>query len=52
LNSMSKPARVELAGFAESLMELRFVGRRRDDESLPMYGIFHLDDLRPRTVRK
>lgn len=50
LNHMSKPARENLKPLARLVFELRYVGRRFDEQDgneWPVYGMFYLDDLRP-----
>jgi hypothetical protein len=50
LNHMTKPAREELRPFARLIFDLRYVGRRFDEQDgreWPVYGMFYLDDLRP-----
>jgi hypothetical protein len=54
LTHMDKPARDELKPLAQLIFDLRFVGFRIDKESgreWPVYGMFYLDDLRPRQAR-
>lgn len=54
LNSMDKPAREELKPLADLVFGMRFVGSRFsevDGKDWPVYGMFHLDDLRPRSER-
>lgn len=54
LNSMDKPAREELKPLADLVFGMRFVGSRFSDvdgKEWPVYGMFHLDDLRPRSER-
>jgi len=54
LARMDKPVRVELEPLARLVFDLRYVGRRLDEEGgqeWPVYGMFHLDDLRPRRER-
>ncbi len=51
LNSMKKPAREELIWLANHVFNLRYVGSRFDEhdgEAWPVYGMFHLNDLRPK----
>ena len=50
LNHMTKPAREELKPLAQLVFDLRYVGRRLDEQDgreWPVYGMFYLDDLRP-----
>ncbi len=54
LNRMDEPIREELRPFAEEIFNLRYVGERADDLGVkmwPTYGIFYLEDLRPRRER-
>jgi len=54
LNRMTEPVRDELRPFAEQIFDLRYVGERPDELGArvwPVYGIFYLDDLRPRRER-
>jgi len=54
LNRMTKPTRPELEEFANAAFNLRYVGRRQDvqnGDDRPVYGVFYLDDLRPRNER-
>jgi len=54
LNPMTKPAREELRPLANLAFGLRFVGTRFDEgdnREWPVYGMFYLDDLRPRSER-
>ncbi|MEI6277795.1 MAG: DUF3800 domain-containing protein [Verrucomicrobiae bacterium] len=55
LNRMTKPTRPELKEFADAAFDLRYVGRRPDSqtgEDRAVYGVFYLDDLRPRHERE
>jgi hypothetical protein len=54
LNHMTKPTRGELEPLGQLVFDLRFVGRRFDEEDnqeWPVYGMFYLDDLRPSRSR-
>ena len=52
LNPMTKPVRKELAPMAGMLFDMRFVGRAEEsDNDWTNYGMFFLDDLRPRSER-
>ncbi len=54
LNSMSKPAREELKPLADLVFGMRYVGSQFNEaegRERPVYGMFHLDDLRPRSER-
>ena len=49
LNHMDNPAREELKPLAQMLFDLRYVGRRfdeQDNREWPVYGMFYVDDLR------
>lgn len=51
---MTKPAREELRPFAAKLHGMQFRGEKPDSDgtgTMPLYGIFFLDDLRPRSER-
>jgi hypothetical protein len=54
LNQMTKPARPEMKPLADLVFDLRFVGSRFDEtdgKEWPVYGMFYLDDLRPKSER-
>lgn len=54
LNRMNQPTRPELEEFGNAAFNLRYVGKRPDNqtgEERTVYGIFYLDDLRPRNER-
>lgn len=54
LNQMNKPLRTELKPLADIVFGLRFVGSRldgSDGKEWPVYGMFYLDDLRPKSER-
>jgi hypothetical protein len=54
LNRMDLPKREELSEFAQLFFDLRFVGKKEDaqtNQEWPVYGMFYLDDLRPRSER-
>lgn len=54
LRTMTRPRREELKPLADMIFGLRFIGVRYDNEDgkdWPLYGMFHLDDLRPRAER-
>ena len=51
---MDKPTRPELEPFGKAAFQLRYVGRRPDSETgedRNVYGVFYLDDLRPKAER-
>jgi len=54
LNQMTAPARAELKTFSDMVFGLRFVGNRIQEEGKewPVYGMFYLDDLRPKSERR
>ena len=54
LKKMDEPMREELKPFADQVFAMRYVGERPDEPNerlWPTYGIFYLDDLRPRHER-
>jgi hypothetical protein len=54
LNAMTRPAREELRPLAELVFNMRYTGVRFDEtegRERPVYGMFYLDDLRPRYER-
>lgn len=54
LAHMGKPVREELRPLGRLVFDLRYVGHRFDEErgeEWPVYGMFYLDDLRPRQAR-
>jgi hypothetical protein len=54
LNRMTKPTRSNMEEFGQYAFDLRYVGRRQDEEDgqvRPVYGITYIDDLRPRRER-
>ena len=51
---MKEPTRKEVEPFGEQAFNLRYVGKRIDELNLKewvVYGIFHLNDLRPKKER-
>ncbi|HET7624456.1 MAG TPA: DUF3800 domain-containing protein [Verrucomicrobiae bacterium] len=55
LNQMVKPIRPEMKSLADLVFDLRFVGSRFDEQDgkeWPVYGMFYLDDLRPKSQRE
>jgi hypothetical protein len=54
LKRMTEPTRSEIEPFAQLAFEMRHVGRRSDEtgRDWPCYGVFYLDDLRPRWERE
>lgn len=54
LNRMTEPIRAEIEPLAKIAFDMRYVGRRfaeTDAREWPVYGVFYLDDLRPRQER-
>ncbi len=54
LNRMTRPTRPEMEEFGTAALNLRYVGQRPDSqtgEARTIYGVFYLDDLRPRHER-
>jgi hypothetical protein len=54
LHRMTQPIRQEMKPFGQMAFDLRYIGQRPDPDELqvrPMYGVFYLDDLRPRNER-
>jgi hypothetical protein len=54
-NKMTENVRPEIKPFADIAFNMRYVGRRFDqdgDQEWPIYGVFYLDDLRPRDERE
>lgn len=52
---MTRPLREDITPFGAAAAELQFRGRRFDavrQRDVPVYGIHHLDDLRPRNERR
>ncbi len=55
LNKMTEPTRREIEPLAQIAFDMRYVGKRpgkKDGNEWPIYGIFYLDDLRPRQERE
>jgi hypothetical protein len=55
LNKMTNPTRREIESLAELAFNMRYVGKRfdeKDGNEWPVYGVFYLDDLRPRQERE
>ncbi len=55
LNRMTEATRVEVEPFAKLAFDMRYVGRRFDESDgheWPCYGVFYLDDLRPKHERE
>lgn len=55
LNNMTEPTRREIEPLAEVAVNMRYVGRRFDEadgREWPSYGVFYLDDLRPKQERE
>ena len=54
LKKMDEPIRDEIKPFVDQVFAMRYIGERPDDlgeRVWPIYGIFYLDDLRPRHER-
>lgn len=54
LNRMAKPMREEMEEFGQYAFDLRYVGKRQDEENEQpriLYGITYIDDLRPRSEK-
>lgn len=52
---MTAPTREEIEPYAKLAFDLRFVGKRYDEvdgQQWPTYGVFFVDDLRPRRERE
>ena len=52
---MTELVREEIKPLAENAFNLRYVGKRFDEDAgkeWPVYGVFYLDDLRPRQERE
>ncbi len=51
---MTEATRAEIEPFAQLAFDMRYVGKRFDDDGKewPCYGVFYLDDLRPRRERE
>jgi hypothetical protein len=53
LNRMVEPTRPELEQFGRRAFDLRYTGRRENDnQSWPVYGVIYIDDLRPKSERE
>lgn len=55
LKTMTEPTRPEMEPYGKQAFGLKYVGDRVDDLNLKewaVYGIFHLDDLRPKHERE
>ncbi len=55
LNKMKAATRPEIERFAELAFNMRYVGRRFDEtdgKEWPVYGVFYVDDLRPKQERE
>ena len=51
---MAKPTRPELESLARILFSQRFIGQKLDEatnQERTLYGMFYLDDLRPKSER-
>ena len=53
LKRMIEPTRLEMEPFGQRAFDLRYIGRRFDDDGnqQPVYGLIYLDDLRPAPER-
>ena len=54
LNKMTEETRKEIEPLAEAAFNMRYVGKRFDEtdgKEWPVYGVFYLDDLRPKQER-
>lgn len=52
---MTEPTRPEVEPFTKLAFDIRYVGKRFDESSekeWPCYGVFYLDDLRPKRERE
>lgn len=55
LNKMAEATRREIEPMAEMAFNMRYVGKRVDEsdgKEWPVYGVFYLDDLRPKQERE
>jgi len=53
LNRMTEPTRNEIEPFAQMAFDARYVGKRTDElKEWPIYGIFYIEDLRPKSERE
>jgi hypothetical protein len=55
LKGMTEPTRPEIEPLARMVYDMKFIGNRYDEASLqekPLYGIFYVDDLRPKHERQ
>jgi len=55
LHKMTEATRKEIEPLADLAFNIRYVGRRFDEvggKEWPVYGVFFLDDLRPRQERE
>jgi len=54
LNRMTEPTRSDVEPFAQLAFDMRYVGKRFDEtgQERPCYGMYYLDDLRPRHERE
>jgi hypothetical protein len=55
LNKMTESTRPEIEPLAQIAFDMRYVGKRlneKDGNEWPAYGVFYLDDLRPRQERE
>ena len=55
LNKMTEPTRLEIEPIAKIAFDMRYVGKRFDEadgREWPVYGVFYVDDLRPKQERE
>jgi hypothetical protein len=55
LNKMTEAARKEIEPLAKVAFDMRYVGKRFDEsdgKEWPVYGVFYMDDLRPKQERE
>ncbi len=53
LKRMTEPTRLEMEPFGQRALDLKYVGKRFDDDGneWPVYGVTYIDDLRPAAGR-
>jgi hypothetical protein len=55
LNKMKEATRKDIESLAQIAFDMRYVGKRvdeGDDKEWPVYGVFYVDDLRPKQERE
>jgi hypothetical protein len=55
LNKMTEATRKEIEPLAKAAFDMRYVGKRFDEsdgKEWPVYGVFYMDDLRPKKERE